>query len=321
MNTAIVNPPEAGTLRDRVEAEMMLGDGHEPLTQVQVAKEIDISPSALNQWLKGRYPGDNAALETKLSHWVRQREERREFAKTLPVAPGWVSLPTAERILGALAYTHNAGDLSVIYGGAGLGKTTAARWYRDQAPAVWVVTITPSSSSIAGTLERVAHELHLGLPSHSAPSKLEAAIVRKLEGTRGLLIVDEAQHLTVRPLEALRSIHDATGIGMALLGNETIYTRLTGGHRTVEHAQLFSRVGKRVRLQKPTKGDVAALCDAWKLKGEKERDLVAIISQKPGALRGVTKALRIASLHASAKREPISAELITAAWKELGGEL
>ena len=77
----------------------------------------------------------------------------------------------------------------------------------------------------------------------------------RVNGVRGLLIVDEAQHLSLRALETLRALHDATGAGLALMGNAVVYARLTGGRRAAEFAQLFSRVGKRVRLTQVEEGD------------------------------------------------------------------
>src|ERR1035437_1267786 len=50
-------------------------------------------------------------------------------------------------------------------------------------------------------------------------------------GTGGLLVIDEAQHLSVAALDQIRSIHDATDLGIALVGNQQVYARLTGGNR------------------------------------------------------------------------------------------
>ena len=75
-------------------------------------------------------------------------------------------------------------------------------------------------------------------------------IVQRLQGTKGLLILDEAQHLMLPALESLRSIHDATACGLVLMGNEAVYSRLSGRH-SAEFAQLYSRVGSVLKLENP----------------------------------------------------------------------
>ena len=75
-------------------------------------------------------------------------------------------------------------------------------------------------------------------------------IVQRLQGTKGLLIIDEAQHLSLLALESLRSIHDATACGLVLMGNESVYANLSG-RRSAEFAHLFSRVGMVLKLENP----------------------------------------------------------------------
>jgi DNA transposition AAA+ family ATPase len=139
-----------------------------------------------------------------------------------------------------------------------------------------------------------------------------------MEGTHGLLIIDEAQHLSLSAIESIRSIHDKAEIGLVLCGNESVYARLTGGSRAATFAQLFSRIGKRLRLSQPSKADVTALVDAYGITGKDERQALIEISTRPGALRGVVKTLNLAAMLSSGS--PVDLQYITAAWKELGGE-
>ncbi len=62
-------------------------------------------------------------------------------------------------------------------------------------------------------LTRIAQTL--GIRTTGAVHVIEANIVERVRETRGLLVIDEAQHLTHRALDAVRSIHDAAGIGLA----------------------------------------------------------------------------------------------------------
>ncbi|WP_275100111.1 AAA family ATPase [Sedimenticola hydrogenitrophicus] len=300
-------------LHDLVRVEMASAG----LSQERASTEIGISGSALSQWLSGKYPSDPAELELKIRRWLDARTERARMTAALPTAPAWVETTTARRILAGLSYAQMAGDIAVVYGGAGLGKTKAARHYAIGHPNVWVATMTSSTNTLGPCLERVA--LACGLrPTNTRACRIEADLVERLEETNGLLIIDEAQHLNTRAIEALRGLHDATGVGLAIMGNEIIYTRITGGRRSAEFAQLFSRIGKRVRLTRPRKDDVEALLEAWGITAREEREAVLEIARSQGALRMVTKCLRLATLFA--KGEGVNLRHIRAAWRDLGGE-
>ena len=265
------------------------------LTQAAAAVEIGVSDATLSQWLAGKYPGDVAAIAARAERWLEARAEREAVARQLPDAPPWVETTAAERILGALSYAQIARDVALIYGSPGTGKTVACEHYAQTRPNVWHATMTSAARTIGPCLERAAQAMGIRhIPSRSW--RVEAAIVERSRGTAGLLVIDEAQHLDIRSLEALRGIHDAAGIGLAMLGSEMVYARLTGGARSAYSAQIFSRIGIRVRLGQPSTEDVDSLCDAWRLRDLKARKRLQAIATSPGALRSVTKAVRMATL-------------------------
>ena len=304
-----------GLLRDAIRQEMHRSS----VSQSRLARESGISIPRINQWLGGKYKGDNASIEQALQSWLRSTWESREQAtKAIPVAPNWLPTPTANKILLALKYAHRLSDITVIYGGAGLGKTLTARRYQEDNQNVWIATMTPSVISVTACLERVAYAVGVNhVPAGGA--RAEQAVVSRVEGSGGLIIIDEAQHLPVMCLDALRSLYDASGVGLAIMGNESVYTQLTGGSRKAHFAQLFSRIGRRERLSNPTAGDIDALLDAWEIGEKKARVLCREIGGKAGALRGLTKVLRMARLMMGEEEAALGAEHIEAAWAELGG--
>lgn len=288
------------------------------LTQAEIARQSGIGSTRLSQWLNGRYPGDNAALEQALARWVDAYQVRKMEARALPQAPEWVATPSAERITSALGYAQLAGDIAVIYGGAGLGKTTALRHYQTTSPNVWVATMTPCTAGAVPALEEVADAL--GIEMSGGAARLQRAIIRRMRGTMGLLVIDEAQHLSVAALDAMRALHDATGLGLALVGNESVYARMTGGNRAAYLDRLYSRIGKRVRLSRAVKGDIEALIDAWQIQVKECRQVLHEIAAKPGGLRGLTKVMRLASMFAAGVGREVCCDDIRAAWRDLGGE-
>ena len=288
------------------------------LSQAAAAREIGISESALSQWLAGKYAGDRDAIADRVASWLVARADRAVMSASLPEPPGWIETPSAVRIDAALGYAQLAGDIAVIYGGAGMGKTMTSRKYAAKRPNAWVATMTPATQALGPCLDRVSEACGLRTPGGRA-ARLEANLRERVEGARGLLIIDEAQHLGLRALEALRGLHDATGGGLALVGNETIYTRITGGRRAADFAQLHSRVGKRVRLAAPDKKDISLLLDAWRPAVTPEaRKRASAAARRPGALRGMTKVLRLAAL--IARGAEIGGPHVEAAWAELGGD-
>lgn len=287
------------------------------LSQAQVAREAGISPSSLAQLMGGTYAANPRKMTVRLAQWLARLSQQRA-QPVMPQAPGWVSTPTAERILAALAYAHMAGDVAVIYGGAGVGKTTAAREYAARFPNIWIATMTPATAGVTTALEEVC--LALGfreLPGGGA--RMQRELVARLQGSEGLLVIDEAQHLSVAALDALRALHDATGIGLALMGNELIYARMTGGTRAMWLDRLFSRIGRRLRVQRVVRDDVAALAAAHGVEEAAALRRLVEIGAQAGALRAVGKTLRLARMMAAGQGTELGADHIAAAWADLTG--
>ncbi len=317
MTSEAQNHPQAlGTVEDvrvAVQDEM----ARHGITQSAVAKESGVSASILSSWMGAKYQGDNDAVAQKLRAWLALRGTAS--AVVVPDVPTWRSTPTSEEIWDAMSYAQTFQDIAAVYGGAGFGKTKTAEEYKRRGSNVWMVTGDPTTANVAVFLEEIA--LALGLrdfPLH--PARLRRAIVGKLKGTRGLLIVDEAQHLSKLALEQARSLHDATGVGLAVLGNARVYDRMYGGGKASEDfAQVFSRVGKRLPLRQPKEGDVRAIADHYGVKGADEVRFLVDCSKRPGALRLVTKVLREAVVLAAGAGSVIDVSLLRASLVDLMG--
>lgn len=301
-----------GKIIERVRAEI----AREGLSQAAAAAGIGISDAALSQWLRGKYQGDSGVVAEKAGRWLATQSERRDLLAKSPAPPEWADTPLAARAMAALAHAHLAADMCAVYGAPGLGKTLAARRYAGLRPNVWIATATRATRSVTGTLRQVADAMQLrSVPRRAAD--LESAAVERLRGSGGLLVVDEAQHLPTASLEELRSLHDASGCGLALVGSDSLWLRLSAG-RHPELAQLYSRVGKRVRLGGVTAADVAALLSAWGLAEAGLEFHAGAIAARPGGLRSLVKALSLA--RAAAASKPVRPLHLRAAWRDLSGE-
>ena len=288
------------------------------MTQDRMARDAGLSGSALSQWLHGKYQGDVPALEGRLVAWLA--DTQASALEPCETAPVWVQTPTATAIEGALNYARNRPSIAVVYGGAGVGKTTTIGRYARESAGVWVWEASKSQRSMLEALRAIEEIMSGYRCEEKRSSTISRMIAQRLlwAPKPALLVVDEAQHLELDAVEELRSIHDSTGVGLVLSGNESVYTRLTGRTRRADFAQLFSRVGKRLRLDKPAPGDVTAILQAWRIQGTKERDLCQEIASKPGGLRGLVNVLVDAATAAQAMGRAVDLIALRAAWSDQG---
>ncbi|EJL6858613.1 AAA family ATPase [Vibrio cholerae] len=267
------------------------------VTGAQIAKEISVSTTTVSQLLNGLYPSNPDRMIRKLQSWIDLREQRQS---TPNVNPGFVMTETAKQIMADLTYAQITESFAVIFGASGVGKTETAREYQRSNNNVWMITASPSRASLTECLYELAMELGLDqAPRRKGP--LSRVIRQRLLNSEGLVIIDESDHLDYPTLEELRILQEETGIGMALLGNNKVYTQLTGGRRNEDFARLFSRIAKKRGIHKAKKSDVKAIAQAWNVMGEEEQALMQQVSERPGALRLLTKTLKLSVMYANGK--------------------
>ena len=147
-------------------------------------------------------------------------------------------------VTNAIAYAHLRGTVAVVCRGRRGGKDLCgARVHEAQQPCAGHYDF-PTYASVTGVNELIAEQLGV---RERGDRKITREIVAKLRNSGRVLVIDEAQHLTVRALNHLRCVSDESGIGIALVGNEEIYSKLRGSGKA-DFAQLFSRVGMRKQV-------------------------------------------------------------------------
>jgi DNA transposition AAA+ family ATPase len=287
-----------GTLHNEVLRQALRDLLAKGMTQTELAKKLGYSAGALSSYLSGNYNGNAAQFEDAIVKLLAVEKGRGAAMRR---APGFQVTPTAARLLDMLSYAQAYSAFVVGFGGAGLGKTVSAKEYRRTHSNVWIVPLSRSDSSISAVLEAVAKALGLGkLPSRT--HHLHARILEELRGTGGLLIIDEAQHLTDAALEDVRRLYDESsdelgepGVGLALLGNDSVFGRLGLKHKAQDMAQVRSRIGMRAKLERPSLGDVKVLLAAWGIEDPMTVMLARHLAAMPGALRIMSQTLRLAA--------------------------
>ncbi|PKP85859.1 MAG: hypothetical protein CVT80_00435 [Alphaproteobacteria bacterium HGW-Alphaproteobacteria-2] len=292
------------------------------LSLSDVARKSGVPVPTLSAWYSASYNGSYPNITRRVQRWIASHDEAREALMGLPAEPGFVETPTARRLIEALIYAQTFPEFSVVTMGAGMGKTCAARHYAATRPHAYLVTMRPSTAGRHAMLQELAMALSV---SEANPARLDRSIGAKLQrnGRHTLLIIDEAQNLVDDAVNQLRYFNDEFGCGIALLGNEAVYRRwgsLGGTSDKDGLAQVQSRIGLRILQRQVVPGDVEAILDAWGIEDAETRKLAHAIARRPGALRGLGKALKLASMLALGGGEALGAGHLRQAWANRGGE-
>jgi DNA transposition AAA+ family ATPase len=262
--------------------------------------------------LNSRYAGNNEKIEEKVRIWLHSQKSFAAAKVAMPEPLRFVHTRSAKKFLSALEFAQAMPDVAVIVGAPGTGKTTACVQYKATHPNVWHLTAEPLISACGPVMKYLREAV--GLPEMET-YRIPHAMQMKIQNTQGLIIVDEAQHLSTEALDQLRSVHDRCGVGLALVGSEELWRRVDGGGRKAAFAQLFSRVGIRVAVGRSSVRDIEVLLDAAGIHDEKQRAVLKTIGQKPGALRGIVKTLRAARKVAAGAGEALGEQHILQAWQ------
>lgn len=279
--------PDAGSLRNRAR----IAQEKQGLSNRKASDATGIAYTTYCAWLNNTYTGDNSRIDEVMEKWLKSLEAKEKEREMTPIIPGFIMTATAQRIFAMLDGAKFGPDIAMIAGDAGVGKTVAINAYQRQNNNVWQVTARPAMRSPTAILTRIAKEL--GVRERGAG--LDEAIIERLTDTGGLLIVDEAHHLSIQALEEMRSLHDLAEVGLAIVGNAPLNDKIDGLGRSKEHAQLFSRIGLRRYIQRPMERDMCAILAEWNIQDDDVKVAAKGIAQKPGALRSMSKVLRNAT--------------------------
>ncbi|MEA3264158.1 MAG: AAA family ATPase [Pseudomonadota bacterium] len=262
------------------------------------------------------YKGNRRKYADQIATYRQTLAAQADINLDLPEKPGYFETPTSKAFTQYLHWGQR-GRIVLIVSGAGLGKTQTAHQFQVNNAGTFIATMTPSTSGIMPMQQRVLKALGekhtVGSPSQL--SEMICDVLRKRK--HGLLIIDEAQHLSIKALEEIRSWYDATGVGIALMGNERVQQSIDGVSRAADFAQLFSRIG--LRLIRPTAmaGDAEAVAAAWGVEDPGMIDFLRQIVMRPGAIRGATFALEVAHMLAVAQNTPVNTLHLKKAFAQL----
>lgn len=219
------------------------------ISQNQMASKVNISSAALSSYMNQKYKGSVETVERQLKEFFAIAEESAAAAeKTGGLLPRESYIPTSisEDVYQGIRFAQLEHCMVVLHGDAGVGKSKGAQKYlRDHSTSAVGISITPSTGTLTGAIKLLARALRV--PECRNKMDQMMALRQRLDGTNLVIIIDEAQHLKYAALEEIRSLTDDNpmtgehGVGVVLIGNSEVYSRLQG-RQQAQFAQLFSRI-------------------------------------------------------------------------------
>lgn len=256
------------------------------LTQNQLAMYIGVSRTAISQLRNNNYPSDPQGIFDIIESYLENKEEAALTYKET----GYVDTSISSEICNIIRICQIKGGLAVIGGDAGVGKTKAARHFvKEHGTDSVLIHVNPCMSAIRPLLDGIADKI--GASMEKTNDKLWRSITARLSDGM-VLIFDEAQHLTYKTIEVLRSFSDHFNdmdqtLGICFLGNVDTAGKF-GGKRAE-----FAQISNRTKLRKIYGTDSIKREDISKLfpmlqsqHMEKEIDLLWNVAKAPQAIRG-----------------------------------
>lgn len=192
-------------------------------------------------------------------------------------------------VLGLCSMCLSDGDIGVLTGPPGSGKTTALHDFANRESSVIYIRADVMMSS-RELLEEIGEALGLESMAGSNARK-KKMIVKRLKEEPALIIVDEADLLvskvSVKKLEALRAIWDEAHCGIVLAGMPRLAGYLVKGPGGKENlSQFYSRVRRAYAMRGVSRDEIRRALAEYNMTDQARDYLVAVaMSKARGGLR------------------------------------
>ena len=223
-------------------------------TQKSLATKLGYSQAALNTYLKNEYAGDIDAFETAIKKFLHLHSLALSHKK---ITLTFENTSVANRILNIAQICQLNSEIGICTGNSGFGKTTAIKHYANIQSGVILVDPDENASPRA-LLKQIATQLKLN-EFNQCIEIFIADIIKKINNSGYLIIVDEAENLNSSCFRTLRKIHDRCNFtfGLLFVGTERLLANLS--RMQGEYAYVTNRLSYCETLSQLTKNDVKML--------------------------------------------------------------
>ena len=191
------------------------GTGAKPWTMRELARQLGATDGPVSKYLGGVPEGDVDSMERRIEDVLRNSHKRRAAGDS-----NLVDTIVTRQVEGVFESIRRSGDVGLVHSPAGLGKSCACRLYAARYPSSIMVTVTQWSGATGGLVNAVWDSFDTR--KWKGNVSRASFITERLTGSRRLLIIDNAQRLSVGGLKYLFDLYDATGISIALVGNPEV---------------------------------------------------------------------------------------------------
>lgn len=290
------------------------------VSQTRLARLAGVG-TALGEFLKGKYRGDNSALVRKVDAAISDLLRRDDG----PGGPQFVETSVAKRIFTIVKTCAQLSGIGAFYCVSGVGKSMAlAAMKSGEYPSALLVEVTPDTASPVGLGRELLRQATNGRSGMDIRSRAVAfrQLVDRLKDSKRMILIDEADGLHLETFNFVRQIHDATGCPIVLSGRPNLRAKIDRttrcaeiggsfrGRLCVEHDLMSGVSGSPDGRWLFTVQDVARMLGKFKVKftADTARWLTMLAnlsafdgSSEAGGLRYASKVFQLALLIARTK--------------------
>lgn len=205
-------------------------------SQNGVARALGLNPSALSQYKKGTYAGDNEKLDSIIGTWLNEQSKRVKRKIKL------VETTAFNRIYAACQEVHDTEEcLGIIVGPAGCGKSfTLKQYVKDFPDSLLIYCDTDMTAN--DIIKKLAHYYRLNINGKSI-FDIKEEIAAAYNEKRVRIIMDEADRLAPKVIDTIRRlIVDQAEGGITLVGVRQLMTSIHSYYKD------FNQVKRRIKV-------------------------------------------------------------------------
>jgi len=244
-----------------------------------------VSETFLSKYINDNLDREVPEFEAIAMDIVRSVRERMSFASSI------YQTSVVRKMGNVLHLIRKTGDFAVLTSPAGNGKTSAVRHFAAENPSSVCINLNATTRE-AGKVEGLVFRTTDHREWKGQTSRFDF-LVNRFKGTGRLLIVDNAQRLTMSGRQWIFDFADEADCPVALVGNPEMIDAIRAndqqfsrigihGNYELEDAELHSAA---MHVTKQASDDATA---------EAIGDLTAFIASKDGRLRSVKKTVILA---------------------------
>ena len=252
------------------------------LTNNELARELNTGPTQISKYLNNKADFAVEVLEATIADVLRHSEQRRVDKDAL------FETSVSRQVNAVCETIRKTDDVGLIHSPAGVGKTCGMALYRIANPSAIAVTLTKWCGS-SRALERAIFEQLDTRTFRRNRMRRGQWLERRLNNSKRLVMLDNAQRLTASGLAWVFDFHDATNVPFALIGNPEVLQHI---RRCDQH---YSRVGLQTDLKMTDYAGVTDKMLAHYLpeNGDQVRDLALRVCKHKGHVRALRKHLQL----------------------------